>query len=287
MRYMGVDSFAQAVDLLGSEQGKSMVLAGGTDVLVQLKLELAEPDLLINIKAIPGVKDIAISGDKCRIGVAVSGAELGENAGLLAEWPGVVEAMELIGSTQVQGRATMAGNLCNASPAADAVPALVAAGAWVETLGPAGAREIAVKDVPVSPGKTCLAKDEIVTSICLPRQQTNSGDAYLRFIPRTEMDIAVASAAVNLTLNVDGTIKSANVSLGAVAPTVLLVAEAGKVLVGNRLDSATLDQLSTVCAAACNPIDDRRGTAEFRRKIAGVLAGRAAKTAYQRAGGSL
>lgn len=287
MRYMVVNDFAQAVDLLGSEQGKAMVLAGGTDILVQLKLGLAEPDLLLDIKSIPGVKDIIISKTECRIGIAVSGAEIGENAALKAEWPGIVEAMELIGSTQVQGRATMVGNLCNASPAADAVPALVAAGAWVETLGPDGSRKISVKDVPVAPGKTCLAAGEIVTAICLPRQAENSADAYLRFIPRTEMDIAVASAGVNLTLNKDGTVKSARVSLGAVAPTVLLVADAGEILVGSRLDTATLDQLSAACAAACSPIDDRRGTVEFRTRTAGVLTGRAAKIAYQRAGGSL
>ncbi len=287
MRYVGVNSFADAVDLMGSEQGKCMILAGGTDVLVQLKLGLVEPDLLINIKAIPGVKEISVSSTEYRIGVAVSGAELGEDAGLKAEWPGIVEAMELIGSTQVQGRATLVGNLCNASPAADAVPALVSAAARVEILGPLGRRKINVKDVTIAPGKTSLAKDEIITAVCLPRQQKNSGDAYLRFIPRTEMDIAVASAAVNLILAQDGSVQSARVSLGAVAPTVLLVDDAAKALVGSKLDDAALEQLSMACSAACSPIDDRRGTIDFRTKTAGVLACRAAKIAFQRAGGSL
>lgn len=287
MRYVVVSSFAQAADILDSEQGNVRVLAGGTDVMVQLKLDLLDIDLLIDIKQIPGAKDILKSDGEYRIGAAVSGAELGEHADLKSDWPGIVEAVELIGSTQVQGRATMVGNLCNASPAADAVPALVAAGATVEIVGKNGVRNISVIDVPKSPGKTNLAKDEVISAILLPKKKPNTGDAYLRFIPRTEMDIAVASAGVNLELDADNVVIGATVALGAVAPTVALVKAAGAALVGSKLDDATLDKLAAICTAACDPIDDRRGTVEFRTKIAGVLARRAAIIAYQRAGGSL
>ncbi len=287
MRYEVVDSFEQAVGLLVSEQGIARILAGGTDVLVQHKLGIVSPDLLIDIKNIPDAKQISNTPDGYRIGAAVSGAEMGENSDLKAAWPGVVEAMELIGSTQVQGRATLVGNLCNASPAADAVPALVAASAYVETIGPKGRRQLLVKDIPKSPGKTNLAKNELVTAIYIPKHYPRSGDAYLRFIPRTEMDIAVASAGVNLSLDAEGTITAAQIALGAVAPTVILVAEARKAILGSKLDKNALENLAAACRAACSPIDDKRGTIEFRTKVAGVLACRAAKIAYQRAGGTL
>jgi carbon-monoxide dehydrogenase medium subunit len=210
---------------------------------------------------------------------------MGESAALNREWPGVVEAAKLIGSKQVQGRCTIVGNLCNASPAADSVPALVAAGARASIVGPGGRRAVAVEAVPTGPGKTSLAKGEIIEAILLDRRAPRSGDAYLRFIPRTEMDIAVVSAGVNLTLDEQGVVKSARVALGAVAPTVLLVEEAAEALIGRKLDEAALERLAKVCSGACRPIDDKRGTVEFRRKVAGVLARRAATTAYARAGG--
>ncbi|MEO6298304.1 MAG: FAD binding domain-containing protein, partial [Paracoccaceae bacterium] len=210
----------------------------------------------------------------------------GAHAGVKALWPGVVEAFELIGSTQVQGRCTMAGNLCNGSPAADSVPAMVAAGAVARIVGPKGARDCPVQDIPVGPGKLSLAKGEIITSILLPGRPARSGDAYLRFIPRTEMDIAVASAGVSLTLDAAGTITAALVVLGAVAPTVRLVEAAGAAIIGTKLDDAALSALMQAASAACSPIDDKRGTIAFRTQVAGVLAKRAALIAYSRAGGS-
>ena len=197
----------------------------------------------------------------------------------------VVEAMELIGSTQVQGRATLAGNLCNGSPAADSVPAMMAANAVATIVGPNGARDCTVADIPVGPGKTSLTKGDVVTSIYLPARADNSGDAYLRFIPRTEMDIAVSAAGVSLTIDDGGTITDARVSLGAVAPTVLVVDAAAKAIIGTKLDDDAIAGLTSACAAACNPIDDKRGTIEFRTKTAAVLAKRAALIAYRRAGG--
>jgi carbon-monoxide dehydrogenase medium subunit len=285
MRYVKPDSFEAASTLLLEEQGTSRILAGGTDVLVQLKSEVVEPDLMVDLKHLPGMRDILAEDGGFRIGAAVAGAVLGEHDGVKSQWPGVVEGMELIGSTQVQGRATMVGNLCNGSPAGDAVPAMITAGATARLHGPDGVRDVPVQDIPVGPGKTSIAKGEFVTSIYLPARPERASDAYLRFIPRTEMDIAVSSAAVNLELDGAGVVTAARVAVGAVAPTARLVDDAGAALVGSTLDDAAIAALVAAVEAACSPITDKRGTIEFRTKTAGVLAKRAALIAYTRAGG--
>lgn len=285
MRYIRPLVMEEAVGLLASSAGTAAILAGGSDLLVRMKGGFIEPDLIVDIKAVPGLGDVQETAEGFRIGAAVPSAVLGENTALKKAWPGVVEAARLIGSKQVQGRCTIVGNLCNASPAADSVPAMVAAGAKAVVVGPSGRRTIPVETVPAGPGRTALAKGEIIEAILLDKRSPHAGDAYLRFIPRTEMDIAVVSAGVNLTLDKKGAVKTARVALGAAAPTVLLVEEATEVLVGSKLDEATLERLAKVCSGACRPIDDKRGTIEFRRKVAGVLARRAAVTAYQRAGG--
>jgi carbon-monoxide dehydrogenase medium subunit len=285
MRYESPATVKDAVALLVKEKGKAFVLAGGTDLLVKMKAGMLEPDLVVDIKRIKGMRDIRKSVSGFSIGAGTPCAALSENAALVKAWPGVVEAASLIGSKQVQGRCTMAGNLCNASPAADSVPALVAAGAKVVIAGPKGKRKLAVEDVPSGVGRTVLKKGEFIESVELPKKDTRGGDAYLRFIPRTEMDIAVVSAGVNLTLDAKGVITKARVSLGAVAPTVLLVADAAKAIIGTKLDDAAKQKLAAACSAACKPIDDKRGTVEFRTEVAGVLARRAAEIAYFRAGG--
>ena len=285
MRYEKPENVADAVKLLHAETGVARILAGGTDVLVPLKAGMVEPDLIVDIKDLDGIKDITPEDGGYRIGAAVSGARLGEHAGVTALWPGVVEGFELIGSTQVQGRATMVGNLCNGSPAADSVPGLIAANAVARIAGPDGTRDCAVIDIPVSPGKISLAKGEFITSVFLPKRPERASDAYLRFIPRTEMDIAVAAAGVSLELDADGTCVAARVALGAVAPTVLLVDAAADCIIGTKLDDASLKAMASACSDVCNPIDDRRGTIEFRTQTAGVLAKRAALIAYERAGG--
>ena len=285
MEYHSPASFEDAVALAQASSGTTRFLAGGTDVLVQLRLDLTTPDTLINVKDIPGTGDITQNADgSWTIGIAVPGAEMTEHSTLGAVWPGVVEAMDLIGSTQVQGRATLVGNLCNASPAADSVPALVAAGATVSVTGPNGTRTVAVEDMPVSPGRTSLEAGEIVSAVHLPARGDNAGDSYLRFLPRTEMDIAVVGVGVSLRLDGD-TVTEARVSLGAVAPTVLLVQDCADAIIGSALDDAALDKLAAAASAACSPINDKRGTIEFRTHVAGVLAKRAAKIAYARAKG--
>lgn len=286
MRFERPTTAQEAADLIVQEPGLTRILSGGTDVLVQLKAGLAEPALIVDIKQIPGLRVITPEAGGFRIGAAVSGAELGEHHGLSALWPGVIEGARLIGSTQVQGRATMAGNLCNGSPAGDAVPGLIAANAVARIMGKDGERDSPVADIPASPGKTTLAKGEFLTSIFLPARPAHSGDAYLRFIPRTEMDIAVASAAVSLTLDGAGIVTAARVALGAVALTVRLVPAAADAIIGSNLDDAALAALAAACSAACSPIDDKRGTIAFRTQVAGVLAKRAALIAYSRAGGT-
>ena len=285
MNYHSVTSFEEAAEIAAKASGTTRFLAGGTDVLVQMRAGMVLPDDLIDLKNIEGVGKITRAEDGgWRIGVAVPGITLGRHGELCADYPGVVEGMELVGSTQVQGRATLAGNLCNGSPAADSVPGLVAAGATVVVTGPEGTREMSVENVPAGPGKTNLGKGEIISEIRLPARGENASDAYLRFIPRTEMDIAVVGCAVNLRLDGD-TVTEARVALGAVAPTVILVPEAAEAIIGTTLDDAALDALAKAASGAAKPISDKRGTAEFRTETAGVLAKRAAKIAYARAKG--
>ncbi len=285
MRYEAPKSIKEAAGLMAKAKGQAFLLAGGTDLLVRLRSGAIEPDLVVDIKRIPSMQAVTRSAGAFRIGAAVPAAALGENAALKKAWPGVVEAANLIGSDQIQSRCTIVGNLCNASPAADSVPALVAAAAKVAIVGPKGRRTVAVEEIVTGPGKTSLKKGEVIETIVLPKPAPKTGDAYLRFIPRTEMDIAVVSAGVCLTLGPRGVVKKARVALGAVGPTVLLVAAAAKAIVGTKLDDAALAKLAAACEAACKPIDDKRGTIEFRTEVAGVLARRAARIAYQRAGG--
>jgi CO/xanthine dehydrogenase FAD-binding subunit len=283
MRYEAPESLEGAVALLAGAKGEARVLAGGTDLLVQIRADVLDPELIVDIKRIPETRTVTEEKGGWRIGAAVTGAELKEHPRLKQVWPGVVEAANLIGSTQVQGRATLGGNLCNGSPAADSVPALTAAGALASLAGPKGRRDLPVEDVMLGPRKLALTKGEIVVSFLLPPRPPRSSDAYLRFIPRTEMDIAVVGAGVSLSLEAGGTITAARVSLSAVAARVLLVAEAAQAIIGSRLDRAAQDRLEAAARAACRPIDDKRGTVEFRTDVAGVLARRTALIALDRA----
>jgi carbon-monoxide dehydrogenase medium subunit len=283
LKYEAPNSLQAAVSLLAGATGAARVLAGGTDVIVQMETDLIEPQLLVDIKKIPEVRQITIEDGGFRIGAAVPGMEIMNHAALCKAWPGVVDGVKLIGSIQVRGRASIGGNLCNASPAADSVPALIAAGAVARVFGPNGIREVPVEQIPVAPGKTSLAKGEIIASFFLPPRPAHSGDAYQRFTPRTEMDIAVVGVGISLTLDGSGTCTAARVALGAVAPTALLVKEAADALIGTRVDDAALERLAKAASAACRPIDDKRGTKEYRIKVAGVLAKRTAQQALERA----
>jgi CO/xanthine dehydrogenase FAD-binding subunit len=284
MHYEAPDTVERAATLLADTAGEARILAGGTDLLVQMRSDIVDPALIVDIKRIAETRMITEEkGGAWRIGAAVTGAELKEHSRLKEVWPGVVEAANLIGSTQVQGRATLGGNLCNGSPAADSVPALIAAGAVATLASPKARRDLPVEDVMLGPRKLALTRGEFIVSFLLPPRPPRSSDAYLRFIPRTEMDIAVVGAGVSLTVDEAGTITDARVSLGAVAPRVLLVREAAAAIIGSRLDRAAQDRLEAAARAACAPIDDKRGTVEFRIQVAGVLARRAALIALDRA----
>jgi len=284
LAYTAPTSVEEAVRALAGASGTAKVLSGGTDLLVQLRSGRLKADLIVDTKKIPGIAGIREEGGAFVIGAATSGAQIGEHERLGAAWPGVVEAANLIGSTQIQGRASLAGNLCNASPAADSVPALVAARATCVVAGSKGRREVPVENIATGPGRTSLAPDEFVVEFRLPKRPARSADAYLRFIPRTEMDIAVVGAGVNLTLDQAGVVTEARLALGAVAPTVIIVPDAATALIGRKLDETALAALDKAARAACKPIDDKRGTIAYRIKVAGVLARRAAAIAYKRAG---
>lgn len=287
-QYVAPRSLDEAVGAYAAAAGAARILAGGTDLLVQMRSGMVRPGLIVDVKKIPemmGVEETADGG--FRVGAAVSGAALADHPRFGAAWPGVLEAINLIGSTQVQGRASAGGNLCNGSPAGDSVPAMIAAGAVVTVQGPDGRRELKVEDVPTGPGKTSLKPGEILVSFTLPPRPQGASDAYLRMIPRTEMDIAVVGCGVNLTLD-NGVCTAARVGLGAVAPVVLLVEDAARALVGARfeagaLDAAALDAAAAACSAVCRPIDDKRGTIAYRTKVAGVLLKRTAAIAATRA----
>lgn len=286
MQYVAPSTLDEAVSAYAAANGAGRILAGGTDLLVQMRAGMVTPGLIIDIKNIAEMTSVEETSDGgFVVGAAISGAVLEEHPKFGSVWPGVLEAINLIGSTQVQGRASAGGNLCNGSPAADSVPALIAAGAIATVRGPNGSREIPVEDVPAGPGSTNLAPGEILVSFTFPSRPSGSGDAYLRMIPRTEMDIAVVGVGVSLTLE-DGVCTAARVGLGAVAPTVLLVEEAANALIGSKLDDAALDSAAAACSAACNPIDDKRGTIAYRTKVAGVLLRRTAKIAANRVRGA-
>lgn len=279
-------SVADAVALLsGAGDTRCQLLAGGTDVLVQLKSIDKAPRTIVDIKALPETNALDIGSDQIYIGAAIASAVLNENAELKGLLPGLLEAADLIGSTQIQGRASIGGNLCNASPAGDSIPALIANGAICVIAGPSGERELAAEDFVVGVGKNALEKGELLLGLRIPKPTANTGDAYLRFIPRTEMDIAVAGCGVRLDVDANGVCTAARVSIGAVAPTALLVPDAAAALVGSKLDDEALAAAGAACSAAASPISDKRGTVEYRRKVVGVLCRRATAIARDRAVG--
>jgi carbon-monoxide dehydrogenase medium subunit len=283
LRYLAPGSLDEAIGAFAAAGSAARILAGGTDLLVQMRSGVLKPGLIVDIKKIAEMTAIEETADGgFRIGAAASGMALAEHARFGKVWPGVLEAVNLIGSKQVQGRASAGGNLCNGSPAGDSVPAMVAAGAIVTMQGPNGRRQMKVEDVPAGPGRTNLLPGEILVSFTLPPRPKGSSDAYLRMIPRTEMDIAVVSVGVSLTLK-DGVCTAARVGLGAVAPTVLLVEAAANALIGSRLDDTALNAAGAACSAACRPIDDKRGTITYRTKVAGVLLKRTTAIAAKRA----
>ncbi|MBL4867768.1 MAG: xanthine dehydrogenase family protein subunit M [Pseudomonadales bacterium] len=282
LQYFAPTSLEEATQLLGEHRG-SQVLAGGTDLIVQMQIGTASPASIVDIKKIPEVNTLALSASGLKLGAAVAGASITEKPEIAAVYPGLVEAIDLIGSTQIQGRCSVGGNLCNASPAADTVPSLIVTNAVCEIQGSSGTREVAAEEFNLSPGKNCLSDGEFLTSIRVPKPVSGTADAYLRFIPRTEMDIAVVGAAVSVTMGNDGICTAARVAIGAVAPTALLVPAAADALIGTDLNEQALHKAGDAASEAASPISDKRGTAEYRTKVVGVLTRRAAAIAKKRA----
>ncbi len=272
----------EVVALLAAEKG-ARILAGGTDLLVQMRLGAGAPPLFVDIKRIPRAMATTLDATGLTLGAAVPAAEIVRNESIESLWPGLVEATDLIGSSQIQGRATWCGNLCNASPAADTVPALIACDARAVIAGAKGEREVAVEEFTTGPGSHVLAQDEFVIEFKVPAPPAHTSDAYLRLIPRTEMDIAVVGAGVRLELDGEGVVRGARVALGAVAPKAIRAEEAERALVGTQLEDEALDRAAAAASEAARPIADKRGTVAYRKRVAGVLTKRAARIAYERA----
>lgn len=283
--YAAPENLEAAIALLAEAGPDGRVLAGGTDLIVQMRTGRQTPGLLVDVKRIPELTICELGPESLRIGAALSTAVLREQPEVRGVFPGLVEAAELIGSEQIQGRASIGGNLCNGSPAADTVPALIAAAAVCVVVGPAGRRELPVEAFCTGPGETVLERGELLVELRIPRPPARTADAYLRFIPRTEMDIAVAGAGIQLGLDQAGRCCSARVAIGAVAPTALRVPEAEEALVGSDLDEVALDAAAAAARAASRPIDDVRAPASYRTHVVGVLVKRVAHIAARRAAG--
>jgi carbon-monoxide dehydrogenase medium subunit len=281
--YEAPRSVEEADASLAKHGAAARVLAGGTDLLVQMRSGAKQPAVLVDVKRIPELTAITLDAKGAMLGAAVCGDELSKHAELVALWPGLLEAAALIGSKQVQGRASIGGNLCNSSPAADTTPALIANEVRCLIAGPNGRREIAAEQFNTGPGKNVLADGELLVALFAPRPAPRTADAYLRLIPRTEMDIAVVGAGVRVTLDANGVCTAARVALGAVGPTALLVPAAGAALVGTKLEDAALAAAAAAATSAARPIDDKRGTIAYRKHVAGVLTRRAARIAAERA----
>lgn len=282
MNYLAPTTVEEATKLLSETPG-AQVFAGATDVIPQIRAGRPEPETLVDLKKIDRLTAVTSTDSGWTIGAAVPTARLTEDEALSAALPGLVEAAGLIGSDQIQSRCSLGGNLCNGSPAADSVPAMIVNDVRAVVASNGSTRTIPVADVVTGPGQLSLADGEFVVEFEVDKPPANAGDAYFRLIPRTEMDIAVVGAGARVTLDDDGNCASATIVLGAVAPTAVRVPAAEEALVGQPINDDTLAAVAAAASDACNPIDDKRGTIAYRRQVAGVLAKRAVKAAAERA----
>ncbi|MBI3823537.1 MAG: xanthine dehydrogenase family protein subunit M [Planctomycetes bacterium] len=280
--YAAPKTIAEATGLLNDKGDRARILAGGTDIIVQVREGRRDIDALVDVKHIAEVNELTCDAKGLVIGAAVPCCVIYENKAIAKAYPGLMDAVTLIGGIQIQSRASLGGNLCNASPAADSIPVLIALEGTCEIAGPKGNRSVPVEQFCTAPGKTVLGRGEFLVRFRFPPPKPHSGAAYLRFIPRNEMDIAVVGAGVAVQL--DGSkCKSARIALAAVAPTPLLVADAGAALVGTTLDDAAIAKAAAIAQAAAKPISDMRGDADYRRHLVGVLVKRSLAIAIDRA----
>jgi CO/xanthine dehydrogenase FAD-binding subunit len=283
--YVAARTLDEAVDHLATPGRKANMLAGGTDLIVQLREGRRTADLLVDIKSIPETNLLIYHPDQgLTIGAAVSCQRICRDPAVVQAYPGIVDAVSLIGGTQIQGRATVGGNLCNASPAADTIPTLISHQAVCTIYGPHGSREVAAEDFCTAPGRNVLLHGEFLVSIRVPPPPPGFGANYLRFIPRNEMDIAVAGAGVSVLLGEGGTIfLSVRSALSAVAPVPLFVPRVGEWLAGQKVNPEMIHEAGRIAQEAALPIDDMRGTAIQRKRLAAVLTRRALENAVRRA----
>ncbi len=286
--YSRPNSIAEAVEVLSRSGAGARVLAGGTDILVQLRAGSRKPDLLVDVKAIPELNEIAYDpASGLTLGAAVPCYKVYGDAAVAAAYPVLIDCASLIGGIQIQGRASIGGNLCNAAPSADSIPALIALGATAQIARPGGNRQVPVEEFCTGPGESILQSGELLVSLRIPSPVPNSGAGYIRFIPRNEMDIAVVGVGASVVLSDDkSTFKSARISLAAVAPTPLFVAEAGESLVGQPVSDDSIQRAAGIARESAKPITDMRGTIEHRKHLCEVLTKRALNIAVERARGA-
>jgi carbon-monoxide dehydrogenase medium subunit len=283
INYDAPTTLDQAVSILKAHGENARPFCGGTDIIIQLRAGVRRTEHLVDIKKIKELQVLSFDAKKgLRLGAAVPCIEISESDVMRRHYPGLTEAAHLIGSLQIQNRASVGGNLCNGSPAADTTPALIVLGARARIVGPNGEREVPVEAFVVSPGRTVLKPGELLVELLVPAPAPHSSDAYLRFIPRNEMDIAVVGVGAAVTLDGDK-VKAARIALAAVGPTPILASKAADAIIGMKLDDAALEAAGRAASAACSPIDDMRGTAEFRLHIAAVLTRRVLSIAAERA----
>jgi len=281
--YATPHSVREAVDVLSEAGGRARVMAGGTDLLVALRAGVYDIDLVVDGKNIPELNEITYDPTNgLTLGAAVPCYKIYGNQAVATAYPGLIDAASLIGGTQIQGRASLGGNLCNATPSADSIPPMIVLSGTANIAGPNGNRQVAIEDFCTGVRQNALGSDEILVSLHFPAPVANSGANYIRFIPRNEMDIAVAGAGVSVVLD-NGDIKEARVSLASVAPTPLFVQEAGDAIAGKPANDETVRIASGIARDAARPITDMRGTIEFRQHLCEVLTRRALNTAIERA----
>ena len=287
-QYLAPRKLDEAALLMAEHAGSAQLLAGGTDLLIFMRNGRKSPDVIIDAKKIPELTQLNLDADRLTIGAAVSCRTVWENSEVSEKFPALEDAATLIGGIQIQGRATFGGNLCNAAPSADTVPPVIVYGASAHIVSTRGARDVPVEEICTGPGRTSLADDEILVSLSIPVPAANSGAAFLRFIPRNEMDIAVANAAARVDLDEAGaTIKAARIAIGAVAPVPLFVEEAGAALTGKPVNDESIAEAAGIAREAATPINDMRGTVEHRKQLVEVLTARALRRAVARAGGAI
>jgi carbon-monoxide dehydrogenase medium subunit len=282
--YQSPTSLDEAVALLAEHDGRARPLAGGTDLIDHVRTGRLSPDLIVDVKKISELNVLEVSDSGLRLGAAVPCWRIYENPGISARYSALADSCRIIGGIQIQNRASVGGNLCNSGPAADTTPALIALGAVCVIAGPSGRREIPVEDFCIAPGRNVLGRGELLVELRFPPHEPRSGSHYRRFIPRNEMDIAVVGVGAMVVLDETGRrFVSARIALGAVGPTPLFACEAGNLLAGRAVDDEAIREAAAAARREARPIDDMRGTVEFRTHVTGVLTERVLRAAVDRA----